>query len=396
MSIKPQHRLYACFFLFSSITGAFFSRLPDIQLALHVNEAELGLTLIGSAIGSLITLTFGAPVIAWLGARRAAYLTVLGSTACYVSVAFMNYAPLAFVALLIGGMLVGGLEVNLNVQIGRLEALTGRSLMSRAHGFWSLGFFFTSLVSAAIRQLAIPAPLHLGGMFVLVVIGAFYYISGITDAPKAPTETHDKQPLIAFPTLALLPLCLIGIAAFLVEGAGVDWSAIYMRDVFQAPPFVGGLGLTLFTLFMSIMRIYAGPFVDRFSPRAVVTVLLGVCVAGLFAVWLAPHPYVALVGFGLLGGGASAVYPLVVSAAAQRTDRPSAINIAAIGQITFVIFFLAPPILGFIAHTVGIRWSYVVCLPLVIGSMFAVKSLPARPSAVTPGEVLPEPLSPNG
>jgi len=394
----PQlhHRLYSCFFLFSAITGAFFSRLPDIQLAMHVNEAELGLTLIGSAIGSLITLTFGSPVVIWLGARRAAFITVLGSTACYVSVAFMTYAPLAFVALLIGGMLVGGLEVNLNVQIGRLEALTGRSLMSRAHGFWSLGFFCTSLVSAAIRQAGIPAQLHLGGMFVLVVLGALYFISGITDAPKPPAQEGQAAPLIAFPTLALLPLCLIGIAAFLVEGAGVDWSAIYMRDVFSAEPFIGGLGLTLFTLFMSIMRIYAGPFVDRYSPRAVVMTLLAVSLVGLVMVWLAPHPYVALVGFALLGGGASAVYPLVVSAAAQRTDRPAAINIAAVGQITFVIFFLAPPILGFIANNFGIRWSYVICLPLVIGSMFAVKALPARPKAVPPGEILPEPLSPNG
>ena len=33
MLIKPHHRLYACFFLFSAITGAFYSRLPDIQRA---------------------------------------------------------------------------------------------------------------------------------------------------------------------------------------------------------------------------------------------------------------------------------------------------------------------------------------------------------------------------
>ncbi len=61
-----------------------------------------------------------------------------------------------------------------------------------------------------------------------------------------------------------------------------------------------------------------------------------------------------------------------------------------------MIFFLAPPILGFIANNFGIRWSYVICLPLVIGSMFVVKALPARPKVVPPGEILPEPLSPNG
>ena len=396
MLIKPHHRLYSCFFLFSAITGAMYSRMPDIQRALQVNEAQLGLTLIGAAIGSLISLTFASPLIEKLGARTTAYVTVIGSTTCFASLAFLTYAPLAFVMLFIAGLLAGGLEINLNVQIGRLEVLTGRSLMSRAHGFWSIGFFVTSLVAAAIRQAGIPAPWHLGGVLVLEVIGAAYVISGITTAPMPPTRDTEKPPLIAIPTLALLPLCLIGIAAFMVEGAGIDWSTIYMRDVFQSAPFIGGLGLTLFTLCMSIARLYLGPVIDRLGPRRVVTVLLIVCVVGLFAVWLAPHPYVALLGFALLGGGASAVYPLVVSAAAQRTDRSASANVAAVGQISFVIFFLGPPILGFVAHYIGIRWSYVVCLPLVIGSIFAVSALPARATPATPGEVLPEPLSPNG
>jgi MFS family permease len=184
--------------------------------------------------------------------------------------------------------------------------------------------------------------------------------------------------------------------AFLIEGAGVDWSAIYMRDVFAAEPFIGGLGLTLFTAVMTVGRIFLGPVIDRFAPRAVVGVLLGIAVVGLLAVWLAPHPYVAIAGFGLLGGGCSAVYPIVISAAAQRTDRPSAINVAAVAQASFVVFFLAPPILGFFAHTFGIRWSYVICLPLVIASLFAIRALPARGKPATPGQVLPEPLTPNG
>jgi MFS family permease len=221
-------------------------------------------------------------------------------------------------------------------------------------------------------------------------------LTGLTEAPAPPSHEVTKAPLIAFPTLALLPLCLIGCVAFLIEGAGVDWSTIYMRDVFASPPFIGGLGLTLFTAIMAAARIYLGPLVDRYSPRLVVTVLLGISIVGLMAVWLAPHPYVAIAGFGLLGGGCSAVYPLVLSAAAQRGDRPAVINVAAIGQLSFVTFFLAPPLLGAVAHTIGIRWSYLICLPLVIASLFAVRALPSRGTPAIPGEVLPEPLSPNG
>ena len=395
MLIKPHYRLYSCFFLFSAITGAMYSRLPDIQTALGINEAQLGLVLIGAAIGSLISLTFCAPLIEELGARTTAYITVIGSTACYASVTFMSSAVMAFFALFVAGLLVGALEVNLNVQIGRQEAVQGRSMMSRAHGFWSLGFFVTSLIAAGVRQAGISAPWHLGAAFVIVTIVGAISISGIEETPAPPSSDTEKPPLFAFPTLALVPLCLIGLVAFLIEGAGVDWSAIYMRDAFHSDPFIGGLGLSFFAFVMAAARLYIGPVVDRWSPRLVVGVLLGVSLVGLCAVWLAPYPYIALIGFALLGGGCSAIYPLVVSAAAQRTDRASALNVAAVGQISFVVFFLAPPMLGFIAHAFGIRQSYLFCLPLVLLSLLALKALPSRPRQAIVGASLPEPLPPN-
>lgn len=394
--LAPQHRLYACYFLLSFMSGAVYSRLPDIQATLGVNEAQLGLTLIGTAFGALISLTFSSPLIEKLGARTTAYITSIGCAVLYTAVGFVNSAPLAFLALFATGLLSGALEINLNVEVGRLEVATGRSLMSRAHGFWSVGFFVTSLAAVAIRQAAIPVAWHLTAIFVIELVVVAIAVPGIANAPVAPTEAQEKPPLIAAPSMALLPLCFIAIAAFLVEGAGVDWSGIYMRDAFAAPPFMGALALTLFTFFMSMMRLFAGPVVDRTSPRAVALVLLAISTAGLCLVWLSPHPVVALIGFAMLGGGCSAIYPLVVSAAAQRTDRPSAINIAALGQVSFVIFFLAPPLLGAVANAFGIRWSYVVCLPLVILALFMVRALPARPVPEPLGESLPEPLTPNG
>ena len=40
----------------------------------------------------------------------------------------------------------------------------------------------------------------------------------------------------------------------------------------------------------------------------------------------------AFVGLALMGAGTSALFPLAMSAAAQRTDRPTAINVAALAQ----------------------------------------------------------------
>lgn len=378
MHIQPQHRIYICFFLFAISMGALLSRLPDLQDALGVNKSELGLTLIGAAIGALISLTFASPLIARVGARKTAFLTVLGTSALLATIPWANAAWLVFFILLCEGLLAGALEINLNVEIDRIEAQLGRGVMNRAHGFWSLGFFLTALVSSAVRQAGVPMQLHLALTLVFVLIVGTVVISGMKNAPARAGLEHVEGPSIALPTWGLMPLCVIGIAAFLVEGAGIDWSAIYMRDAFAVEPFIGGLGLTLFTFFMAVARLFVDPLVDRFGARAVATFLLVFSVAGLCAVWLAPHPYVALFGFALMGGGCSAVYPLAVSAAAQRTDRPAHLNVAALGQMSFVVFFLAPPLLGFVAEHAGIRVSYLVCLPVIIAALCLTKALKPR------------------
>ncbi|MDR7142555.1 putative MFS family arabinose efflux permease [Rhizobium sp. BE258] len=354
--------------------GALLSRLPDLQVSLGINKSELGLTLIGAAVGALISLTFSSPLIMKLGARNTAFATVLGTSLMIALVPWLGYAPLVFCVLFCEGLLAGALEINLNVEIDRIEAQLGRGVMNRAHGFWSLGFFVTALASSFIRQAGISIQLHLAVTFAIVVVAGTIAIRGMQNA-SAPAPSQTEGAHMALPTLGMLPLCVIGVGAFLVEGAGIDWSAIYMRDVFAVEPFVGGMGLTLFAFFMALVRLFADRFVDRYGSRIVALVSLALAAIGIACVWLAPVPEIALAGFAMMGAGCSAVYPLAVSAAAQRDDRSAHVNVAALAQMSFVVFFLAPPLLGFVAEHAGIRMSYLVCLPIILAALFSTRAL---------------------
>lgn len=371
MKIAPQYRIYACFFLYAIMTGGMMARLPDLQRHFDLSESQLGLTMIGMAIGSLISLTFGAPLVERLGARTTAFLTVLGPAFLLASIPWMPTPVGMFVALFIAGFLGGAFEINLNVELDRLETQTGKRYMNRAHGFWSVGFFVTALFGAVIRQSGLTPALHLGGLALVVLVVTLVMLWNMTSAPRLTAHAQQEGHAIAFPNLGLAPLCLIGFAAFLVEGAGIDWSAIYMRNVFDSTPFTGGMGLTLFAFFMAAMRLSADPLVTRFGPRNVAITLLALAGFGALMVGAAPDQYIALAGFALMGLGCSAVYPLAVSAAAQRTDRPASVNVAALGQVSFVVFFLAPPILGYVAEYLGIRMSYLICIPLLLAGLVA-------------------------
>ena len=95
----------------------------------------------------------------------------------------------------------------------------------------------------------------------------------------------------------------------------------------------------------------------------------GAAVGGLL-VFAAQTPALSLLGFALMGVGTSAIFPLAMSVAAQRTDRPSSATVASLAQTAFVSFLLAPPLLGFVAQSLGIRWSFGIALPLVLASLW--------------------------
>lgn len=376
--MQAHHRLYAGFFLFAFTLGSTFSRLPDIQLAFGARESELGLTLIGLSVGSILGLTFAAPIIARLGVKASIGIPLVGIALFCALIPHMPRLEAVFGLLVCAGLLVGALEVCLNVETDRQEAQLGFGIMSRAHSLWSFGFFAAALVGSFMRQADVSTGAHLALLVPTAAIGIAIIARGLVPAPIRANGAGEKAPLLAFPTLSLLGICAIAFSPMMVEGAGVDWSLIYMRDIFATEPLVSGLALTSFTLLMAITRWHADPVVARFGARRVAAGLLALSGLGVFLVGVAPHPALAILGFTLMGIGCSAVYPITISAAAQRTDRPAAVNVAALGQSAFVIFFLAPPLLGFVAEHFGIRNSYLICLPMILVSIACLRALAPR------------------
>jgi MFS family permease len=378
--MKPHHRIYFLQFALALTLGALLARLPDLQVKFDLTEGQIGLMLLTGSFGVLCGLTFGGRLVEHFGARTTSFVTVFGASALYALVAWMPNALVATPLLFASGILAGAMEINANVEADRHEAVLGHRIMSRVHGMWSLGFFVTALAAAVLRQAAVPVEWHMTLALIVVVILGLLVFSGMENAPKRIDDHSGDMPKFAFPTVALLPLCLLGAAPLFVEGAGVDWSAIYMRDVFDVAPFIGGLSVTLFSLAIAAGRLGMDPIIDRFSPRSVALVLLLTATTGVVIVAAAPSPYLALLGFVLAGIGCSSVYPLAISAAARRTDRPAAVNVAALAQMTFVVFFAGPPLLGFMAEHFGIRLSYWTVVPVLLAALLMTRALVAEPA----------------
>ena len=379
LDLSPQKRVYGGFFIYSFCMGSLPPRLPDIQAAMGIEEGALGLALIGAAAGTLVSLSFAGPLLDRFGYRRS-ILTLIPLLAVAYALSVFAPGPLAFFLLLLPvGLIIGGIEIILNLEADRTEHRIGRRIMNRAHAFWSFGFFTAGIISAVIAQTRLSPQLHLLLMIPFVVAGTAIILGRFDPAPHRTGGSTDAAPRFAAPTLAILVLVLVTLSAMIMEGAGIDWSAIYMKDVFETSPFLAGFAVALGAFTQAVTRFFADPFVERYSPVAVSRVLLSVLGLGTLLVFFAPAGWVALIGFGLMGMGTSVIFPLAMSAAAQRTDRPAATNVAALAQISFVAFLLGPPLLGFVAEHWGLRWSFGIGLPLVVLSFLVAGALGSKP-----------------
>lgn len=374
----PERRVFAGFAIYAFALGSIFPRLPDIQTGMGVGEGALGLGLIGTPVGTLLSLTFAAPFLERIGFRRALLLFM---PLISLSFAVASWAPsplVLFLLLLPAGLTIGCIEVIVNVEADRTEAVLGRRIMNRAHSFWSFGFFGAGLVGGVLAQAGLSPQLHLA-LIVPVVAGltVLMFGRGYVPAPRRAAEESGAiaPPRFARPTGAILVLVAVTLSAMLLEGASLDWSAIYMRNVFMAEPWLSALAVATFAASQALMRFFADGFVDRYSPTDVARALIGIMAVGVLVVFVSPAPALSLAGFAMLGVGTSAIFPLAMSAAAQRTDRPAAINVAALAQISFVIFLIGPPLLGFVAEHWGIRWAFGLGLPLIALSLAASGSL---------------------
>ena len=89
---------------------------------------------------------------------------------------------------------------------------------------------------------------------------------------------------------------------------------------------------------------------------------------GLLISVLFPYLVTATVGFLLVGFGVSSVVPIVYGLAGKSTTMSASAALAAVSSISFLGFLIGPPVIGFIAQAVSLRWSFTLIGVLGFGT----------------------------
>lgn len=361
---RARYAVAAVFCVHGAVTGSFATRVPWIQDHAGLSAGLLGLALAFPAIGASVAM----PLAGWVSHRLGARTALRGLLALWtLSLILPSLAPnlltLCF-ALFVYGATAGMSDVAMNALGVEVETRMKKSIMSGLHGMWSVGALIGSAAGTVAAHLGSDARLHHALAAAALTAIGLLACQGVLDLQAAPEEA--APPRFSLPPKSALLIGAVGFCAVFAEGASLDWSAVYLRDVLDSSAGVAAASTTGFTLTMAIARLAGDAVVDRFG--AVRTVRVGGVVAALggLLVVVAPHPAVAMCGFALLGLGIAVVVPLAFAAAGRSGPNPSQ-AIAGVATITYTSGLIAPSAIGTLADMTSLVVSFGLVTVLACG-----------------------------
>jgi len=199
----------------------------------------------------------------------------------------------------------------------------------------------------------------------LVLLATLYFSLHYLLKRAAPVE---KEPFSLKLFKPLFFLGLIGFISFASEGAIVDWSALYLKEVTLAPEKLFGAGFLAFSITMTLGRFLGDGISERIGSVNIVALGAIVAIIGYFAV-LSEVTVWAILGFALTGLGFSVMVPELFRIGGKAKGVDSAQGIAFIAGTGYLGFLSGPVILGFLAEEYSLGssfWALLICAVLVL------------------------------
>ena len=363
--------------------GTWAARIPEVQARAGLSEGELGLALLGAALGLVVSASAAGPLVARLGAHRVTLAALAAFAVVVVSPGLAaGFASLAL-ALVLVGLASGLLDVAMNAHATGVEAASGRTILGACHGLFSLGMMAGAGLGALAARFDITLALHFGASG-LVFAGAALVQGWRVEVPHLAASS--EGPLFAVPVGSVAGLGALAFCGLIVEGAMADWSAVFLRERIGASESVAALGVAAFSGCMAAGRFAADGLTARFGDVRLVRWGALLAIAGLVACVAAPRAGLAVAGFGLVGLGLAAVVPALFRAASRAPGLAPGSGIAAVTSTGYLGFLAGPPAIGFVAEGAGLGTAFgllgglATLVALGAGAAFR-RARPARPAA---------------
>jgi MFS family permease len=360
--------------------GLWAGHIPALQARFGLDAGTLGLALLVVALGAVVMM----PLTGWLSTR-------FGSSTCtrVAGIAFglalglplLAAGPLTLgLSLLVLGAANGCLDVSMNTQASHVQRAYGRAIMSTFHACFSLGGLAGAGLAALLLGLVAAPQAHLvGGGIALALLAA------VAGTRLLPTEEAAGSPGIMLPHGKAWRLGGVCALVMLVEGAMLDWTAVFLVRVHASAEALAALGYAAFSIAMVLGRLTGDRLVDRLGAARVLVLASALAVLGLAVTATGQAPAWALLGIAAAGFGLANAVPILFTAGASLPGIAPGIGLAMVSTFGYGGFLVGPPAIGLVAELAGLRTAFAgLALAAAVVGVAAARGLVSLAGAATP------------
>ncbi|EOD4076212.1 MFS transporter [Yersinia enterocolitica] len=342
--VAQQVSTRLAFFISGLGMAAWAPLVPFAKERIGLNDASLGLLLLCIGVGSMLAMPLTGVLTAKGGCR--AVILLAGAVLCLnLPLLVLMNTPVTM-ALLVFGAAMGIIDVAMNIQAVIVEKASGRAMMSGFHGLFSVGGIAGAGGVSALLWLGLSP---LAAIIATVALMIILLLTANKNLLQGSGEPHDG-PLFVLPRGWVMFIGFLCFVMFLAEGSMLDWSAVFLTTLRGMAPSQAGMGYAVFAIAMTLGRLNGDRIVNGLGRYKV---LLGgsLCAAvGIIIAISIDSPIAALIGFMLVGLGASNVVPILFTAAGNQTVMPANLAVASITTIGYAGILAGPAAIGFVAQ----------------------------------------------
>ena len=358
------------FFGLGFATAAWAPLIPFAQQRLHFNHADFGLLLLCSGLGAMLAMPATGKIVQRIGCRVPIGFALLLLAVLLPSLSLWTSPLMMAITLFLFGTAAGSLGVALNIQAVVVEKNSLKSLMSGFHGMASLGGLAGVLTITALLALSISSVMSAFAVSLLLVIIVFLSVPyNIKAVENTLLEASSKVKKSIRQRLPQPLIILIGIACFIIfmtEGAAMDWSGIYLTQQYGVNTAFAGLAYTFFAIAMTTGRFTGDYLIRYFGEKKLLTYSAICATLGLALVSIAPHWWLVLVGYTLVGTGCSNIVPIMFSRAGRQTVMPSAVALSCVSTLAYTGILVGPAFIGMIGELIGLKTVFMALSGLLL------------------------------
>jgi len=270
--------------------------------------------------------------------------------------------------LLLFGAITGCLNVSMNSHAVAVETKFGSPIMSGIHAFFSLGGLLGAVVMGVLLEggwQLFSCTCFMAPILAMITITQCPYLLPPTDDVKS-AKNDAPFSLPRGKVWLLGTLCFI---AFLAEGAMMDWSAVFLQSTLDYGAAHAGIGYAIFSISMAVGRFTGDKLTAYFGSVKMVQLGVVVTVTGFLIAINGLVGQVELLGFALIGFGASNIVPVLFSAAGRCPNTSASTALTIVTTFGYTGILLGPALIGFAAEatTLSFALSCIALLLVLVG-----------------------------